>query len=243
MLIILLGIAQINAHINIFGEIETVGEFEVVAQKIGNWLTENQIIQHLFGPNLHVEVLKQAHIVLNFLAVENQITEDHIKLIWQATQQLKHCSKAIFDILPSLVKNLAPKPAMYLYTLLCRMDPKEHTEQSIYIASALTKLIWSRDSAQLSLEEELMAANATATSSDSGSMDGSNSDEGNGDDSSLASARKSPIDIENVCSSDTGVTPCKQARRRRHVCDQSEEKVKEISEEDMKMINSKVDMK
>ncbi|XP_061387828.1 ubiquitin carboxyl-terminal hydrolase puf [Musca vetustissima] len=240
----LAGITQINAHINIFGEIETVGEFEVVAQKIANWLTENQIIQHLFGPNLHVEVLKQAHIVLNFLAVENQITEEHIKLIWQATQQLKHCSKAIFDILPSLVKNLAPKPAMYLYTLLCRMDPKEHTEQSIYIASALTKLIWSRDSAQLSLEEELMAANATATSSDSGSMDGSNSDEGNGDDSSLASARKSPIDIENVCSSDTGVTPCKQARRRRQMPIIPLGKIgKDITEDDIKVIKSKTDMK
>uniref|UniRef100_A0A1I8NBN6 ubiquitinyl hydrolase 1 n=1 Tax=Musca domestica TaxID=7370 RepID=A0A1I8NBN6_MUSDO len=240
----LAGITQINAHINIFGEIETVGEFEVVAQKIANWLTENQIIQHLFGPNLHVEVLKQAHIVLNFLAVENQITEEHIKLIWQATQQLKHCSKAIFDILPSLVKNLAPKPAMYLYTLLCRMDPKEHTEQSIYIASALTKLIWSRDSAQLSLEEELMAANATATSSDSGSMDGSNSDEGNGDDSSLVSARKSPIDIENVCSSDTGVTPCKQARRRRQMPIIPLGKFgKVINEGDIKIIKPTTDMK
>ncbi|XP_073817891.1 ubiquitinyl hydrolase 1 puf [Musca autumnalis] len=240
----LAGITQINAHINIFGEIETVGEFEVVAQKIANWLTENQIIQHLFGPNLHVEVLKQAHIVLNFLAVENQITEEHIKLIWQATQQLKHSSKAIFDILPSLVKNLAPKPAMYLYTLLCRMDPKEHTEQSIYIASALTKLIWSRDSVQLSLEEELMAANATATSSDSGSMDGSNSDEGNGDDSSLASARKSPIDIENVCSSDTGVSPCKQARRRRQVPIIPLGKIgKDLTEDDLKIIISKAEKK
>uniref|UniRef100_A0A1A9ZZN0 ubiquitinyl hydrolase 1 n=1 Tax=Glossina pallidipes TaxID=7398 RepID=A0A1A9ZZN0_GLOPL len=240
----LAGIAQINAHINIFGEIESVGEVEIVAQKIATWLTENQIIQHLFGPNLHVEVLKQAHIVLNFLAVENQITEEHIKLIWQATQQLKHCSKTIFDILPSLVKNLAPKPAMYLYTLLCRMDPKEHTEQSIYIASALTKLIWSRDKSrsQMSLEDELLVANATATSSDCGSMDGSNSDEGNCDDSSLASARKSPVDIENICSSDTGAPPCKQARRRRHVCDVTEEK-KEINEEDINMINTKVDMK
>lgn len=219
---------------------------EVVAQKIAHWLTENQIIQHLFGPNLHVEVIKQAHIVLNFLAVENQITEEHIKLIWQATQQLKHCSKTIFDILPSLVKNLAPKPAMYLYTLLCRMDPKEHTEQSIYIASALTKLIWSRDKArsQMSLEDELMAANATASSaSESGSMDASNSDEGNGDDSSLASTRKSPIDIENICSSDTGVTPCKQARRRRHVCDPTEEKGTKLSEEELNILNAKMDMK
>lgn len=54
--------AQINAHINLFNEIcttETVGEVEIVGQKIGDWLTENQIIQHLFGPNLHVEVIKQ----------------------------------------------------------------------------------------------------------------------------------------------------------------------------------------
>lgn len=123
--------AQINAHINLFNEIcttETVGEVEIVGQKLADWLTENQIISHLFGPNLHVEVIKQSHIVLNFLAVENQITEEHINLIWQAAQ-LKHCSKPIYDILPTLVKNLAPKPAMHLYSLLCHLDPKEHTEQ------------------------------------------------------------------------------------------------------------------
>ncbi|XP_037949040.1 ubiquitin carboxyl-terminal hydrolase puf isoform X2 [Teleopsis dalmanni] len=244
----LTGMAQINAHVNLFNEIcttETVGEVEIVGQKIANWLTENHIIQHLFGPNLHVEVIKQAHTVLNFLAVENQITDEHIKLIWQATQ-LKHCSKTIFDILPSLVKNLAPRPAMHLYSLLCRMDPKDHTEQSIYIASALTKLIWSRDNsrAQMNLMQEHLLANVTASSSDSGSMDGSNSDDdpANGDDSSVASGRKSPIDIEHV-GSDTGVTPSKQARRRHHVCDPTEEKNKHITEEEMAIINSKVDLK
>jgi len=51
-----------------------------------------------------------------------------MNLIWQAAQ-LKHCSKPIFDILPSLVKNLAPRPALHLYSLLCNQDPKEHTAQ------------------------------------------------------------------------------------------------------------------
>lgn len=122
---------QINAHINLFNDIctsETVAEVEIVGQKLADWLTEYQIIAHLFGPNLHAEVIKQSHVVLNFLAVENQITEDHINLIWQATH-LKHCSKPIYDILPSLVKNLSPEPALHLYTLLCKLDPKEHTEQ------------------------------------------------------------------------------------------------------------------
>jgi ubiquitin carboxyl-terminal hydrolase 34 len=149
----LAGLAQINCQINSFNEIcttETVAEVELVGQKLADWLSDNQIIQHLFGPNLHIEVIKQSHIVLNFLAVENQISEDHITLIWQAAQ-LKHCSKQIFDLLPPLVKNLAPKPAAHLYQLLCRLDPKEHTEQSIYLASALIKLIWERETSLLDI--------------------------------------------------------------------------------------------
>ncbi|EDV93130.1 ubiquitin carboxyl-terminal hydrolase puf [Drosophila grimshawi] len=246
----LAGMAQINAHINLFNEIcttETVNEVELFGQRIANWLTENQIVQHLFGPNLHVEIVKQAHVLLNFLAVENQISEEDIKLIWQATQ-LKHCSKTIFDILPALVKNLAPRPAMHLYSLLCRMDPKEHTEQSIYIASALTKLIWTRDCtrSQMNLmQDHLLGSNVTASSSDSGSIEGSNTEDDHvgADDSSIASGgggggvsggggggHKSPVD---------GVTPCKQARHRRHICDPTTEKVKQLSGEDM----AKVDIK
>ncbi|XP_055587463.1 ubiquitin carboxyl-terminal hydrolase puf [Uranotaenia lowii] len=191
----LAGMAQINAHINLFNEIcttETVAEVEVVGQKLADWLSENQIISHLFGPNLHVEVIKQSHIVLNFLAVENQITEDHVTLIWQAAQ-LKHCSKPIYDILPSLVKNLAPRPASHLYSLLSRLDPREHTEQSIYIASALTKLIWARDCLTLidlvksNVQREAAAAAVVAaavreaelpsSSENSVSVDGSNSED------------------------------------------------------------------
>uniref|UniRef100_A0A1B0CAV9 ubiquitinyl hydrolase 1 n=2 Tax=Lutzomyia longipalpis TaxID=7200 RepID=A0A1B0CAV9_LUTLO len=224
------GMAQINAHINLFNDIctsDTVAEVEVVGQKLADWLTENQIISHLFGPNLHVEVIKQSHIVLNFLAVENQITEDHINLIWQAAQ-LKHCSKPIYDILPALVKNLAPRPAMHLYQLLCRLDPKEHTEQSIYIASALTKLIWSRDSCRQSsvdsffsgsvpgvsaaAQSALMRNVATVASSseNSVSIEGSNSEEEQQEEDS-SEGRKSPIEVEG---SDSGAPPCKQARHK-----------------------------
>ena len=209
----LAGMSQINAHINLFNDIcttETVAEVELIGRKLADWLTENQIISHLFGPNLHVEVIKQSHIVLNFLAVENHITEDHISLIWQAAQ-LKHCSKTIYDILPSLVKNLAPKPATHLYMLLCRLDPKEHTEQSIYIISALTKLIWARDRGRQMSVHEMSSANLSreiaeipSSSENSVSVDGSNSDDDSSD------CRKSPIDVDG---SDSGAPPpCKQAR-------------------------------
>lgn len=242
----LAGMSQINAHINWFNDIcttETVAEVELVGRKLADWLTENQIISHLFGPNLHVEIIKQSHIVLNFLAVENHITEEHISLIWQASQ-LKHCSKPIYDILPSLVKNLAPKPAAYLYSLLCKLDPKEHSEQSIYIISALTKLIWTRDrnrhatAATISSEasssniREITEIASSSENSVSVSLDGSNSDEPDGlidDDSSdecstrrhLNKSGSSPIEVDGSDSAG-GPPPCKQARniatlRKKHV--------------------------
>lgn len=235
----LAGMAQINAHINIFNDIctsETVAEVEVVGQKLADWLTEYHIISHLFGPNLHAEVIKQSHIVLNFLAVENQITEEHVNLIWAAAQ-LKHCSKPIYDILPSLVKNLAQAPALHLYSLLCKLDPREHNEQSIYITSALTKLIWSRDGSarQQPMDvggvgligptaAELLAAGASqvcSSSENSVSLDGSNSDEEHADDDSSADERKSAIDIEGG-GSDSGPTPCKQQRQQhKNCCDET----------------------
>jgi ubiquitin carboxyl-terminal hydrolase 34 len=226
----LAGMSQINAHINWFNDIcttETVAEVELVGRKLADWLTENQIISHLFGPNLHVEIIKQSHIVLNFLAVENHITEEHISLIWQASQ-LKHCSKPIYDILPSLVKNLAPKPASYLYSLLCKLDPKEHSEQSIYIISALTKLIWTRDRNRHAAMSEASSSNireiteiaSSSENSVSVSVDGSNSDEDHRhveEDSSdecthhLNKSGSSPIEVDGS-DRDSGQPPCKQAR-------------------------------
>lgn len=213
----LAGMAQINAHINLFNDIctsETIAEVEIVGQKLADWLIENKIVSHLFGPNLHVEVIKQSPVVLRFLAVENQITEEHLNLIWQAAQ-LKHCSKAIYDVLPSLVKNLSLSPALYMYSLLCRLDPKDHTDQSIFIASSIIKLIWSRDGARQSLDlpgsAAILAANVGSSSENSVSIDGSNSEEEQHDDES-SEGHKSTIDIEG--GSDSGPTPCKQARHK-----------------------------
>lgn len=60
--------------------------------------------------------------------MECKITNEHIDIIWQAAQ-LKHCSKQVHDLLPPLIKNLEAGPVLHLYHLLCRLEPKDHTEQ------------------------------------------------------------------------------------------------------------------
>ena len=85
----LAGIAQINSHINFFNEIcqntgaaaaaaaaaataaadspcsggpgSTAGliEVESVGLELAAWILNNKIVEHIFGPSLHVEVIKQ----------------------------------------------------------------------------------------------------------------------------------------------------------------------------------------
>lgn len=86
--------------------------------------------------------------------------------------------------------------------------------QSIYITSALTKLIWSRDGNRLQAADliggaTLLAHQVDSSSENSVSIDGSNSDDDHPDDSS--DGHKSHIDIEGG-GSDSGPTPCKQSR-------------------------------
>ncbi len=91
------GITQINSHISLFNEMcnaESVVEVENVGLQLASWILSQKIVEHIFGPNLHVEVIKQSHVLLNFLAVEGKISNDHINVIWQAAQ-LKHCSKQV----------------------------------------------------------------------------------------------------------------------------------------------------
>ena len=89
-----------------------------------------------------IQVIKQSHIILNFLAMEGKITNSHLDSIWQAAQ-LKHCSKQVHDLLPPLIKNLEAGPVLHLYDLVSKLPVRDHTEQSIYLAQVgQTFIMW-----------------------------------------------------------------------------------------------------
>lgn len=203
----LAGVAQINAHITASNELcnsETVAEVEQVGHALAAWLTENNIIAHIFGPNLHVEVIKQSHIILSFLAMEGRITSSDMDTMWQAAQ-LKHCGRPVYDLLAPLVKHLAPTPVLHLYSLLGKLEPKDHTEQSLFLASALIKFIWT--SGRSAYPRGLVMKNRDILRSTSG-VGGSSSSDPSGMDGS------SPEDDEEEPSPtlSDGPSPRKQAR-------------------------------
>ncbi|XP_017767834.1 PREDICTED: ubiquitin carboxyl-terminal hydrolase 34 [Nicrophorus vespilloides] len=226
----LAGITQINNQIGVLAELcvgEGLPEAEAAPRHMADWLISNNIISHIFGPNLHVEVIKQSHIILNFLAMEGRIMCEHMDIIWAAAQ-LKHCAKPVHDLLPGLVKHLSSPPALHLYSLLVKLEPKDHTEQTLYLASALIKFIWTRGGAGAETGLISLAASAAgialhkcaSSSENSVSLDPSNSEEDHPDSGHSESHKSDSEDIDGVeidediaVDSSEGPTPCKMPRK------------------------------
>lgn len=142
----LAGLSQITNQLHTFNDVcnneSLVSDTETsIAKELADWLISNSVIEHIFGPNLHIEIIKQCQVILNFLAAEGRLSTQHIDCIWAAAQ-LKHCSRYIHDLFPSLIKNLDPVPLRHLLNLVSALEPSVHTEQTLYLASMLIKALW-----------------------------------------------------------------------------------------------------
>ncbi|XP_037108825.1 ubiquitin carboxyl-terminal hydrolase 34 isoform X3 [Syngnathus acus] len=142
----LAGLSQITNQLHTFNDVcnneSLVSDTETsIAKDLADWLIHNSVIEHLFGPNLHIEIIKQCQVILNFLAAEGRLSTQHVDCIWAAAQ-LKHCSRYIHDLFPSLIKNLDPAPLRHVLNLVSGLHPSAHTEQTLYLASMLIKALW-----------------------------------------------------------------------------------------------------
>ncbi|XP_039594276.1 ubiquitin carboxyl-terminal hydrolase 34 [Polypterus senegalus] len=142
----LAGLSQITNQLHTFNDVcnneSLVSDTETsIAKELADWLINNNVVEHIFGPNLHIEIIKQCQVILNFLAAEGRLSTQHVDCIWAAAQ-LKHCSRYIHDLFPSLIKNLDPVPLRHLLNLVSSLHPSVHTEQTLYLASMLIKALW-----------------------------------------------------------------------------------------------------
>lgn len=157
----LCGIAQINLQINAWSEFNAllnasvsnnssskIDQFCLISlansatkNELADWLVANKIVEHLYGPNLHVEVVKRSQEIVNFLAFTNRLNEKHLECIWSSAQ-LKHCSKPVMDTLMSLHKHLNVDSIQYLSGLIAKLDLSQHNEQTLLLSALLTKNLW-----------------------------------------------------------------------------------------------------
>nr|XP_033794971.1 ubiquitin carboxyl-terminal hydrolase 34 isoform X3 [Geotrypetes seraphini] len=174
----LAGLSQITNQLHTFNDVcnneSLVSDTETsIAKELADWLISNNVVEHIFGPNLHIEIIKQCQVILNFLAAEGRLSTQHIDCIWAAAQ-LKHCSRYIHDLFPSLIKNLDPIPLRHLLDLVASLHPSVHTEQTLYLASMLIKALWNNAlAAKAQLSKQSSFASLLNTSLPLGNKKGS----------------------------------------------------------------------
>jgi hypothetical protein len=49
-----------------------------------DWIKDNQIMESIFGPNLHPDILKRAVDIPRFLAMCKQLDRKYLDMIWDA---------------------------------------------------------------------------------------------------------------------------------------------------------------
>ncbi|XP_059475180.1 ubiquitin carboxyl-terminal hydrolase 34 [Neocloeon triangulifer] len=197
----LAGLAHLNLHLNLCTELAGAdAAADHCARALADWLVERDVVAHIFGPNLHVEVIKQSQLVLSFLAMEGRLTNEHVDTVWAAAQQ-KHCARQVHDLLPPLIKHLEARPVLHLYRLLCRLEPKEHTEQSLFLAAALIKFIWSSSSSEALLKALPTRPHSASSEENSVSMDEEEDESEDGRKTASTASDKRPPSESSAASS------------------------------------------
>lgn len=141
------GISRINLlidHANefnhSFSELGALDKYKECVDKFRDWLLGNKIIEHIFGPNCHVEIIKQSPKILNFVAP--CLSDEHINIIWTASL-MKHCGRQVLDSLFTLIRYMRTGPVLHLYSLVKSLPIEDHSEYTIVLTSQILKYIWS----------------------------------------------------------------------------------------------------
>ena len=78
-----------------------------IEKYLSELIQKNEIIKEIFGPNYHSQIISKSNDILSFLAKNNKLTEDDIKLIWDCTQRGDLEAKlTILKLLSELAKDL-----------------------------------------------------------------------------------------------------------------------------------------
>ena len=98
---------------------------EIVLTKIIKQIKENEIINEIFGPNSHSQIISKVNDIIELLLDKDQLTEDDIKLILSGTQKGDLEGKlTILNLIKELSSHFKPKQIdVLLNNIYSHIDP------------------------------------------------------------------------------------------------------------------------
>ena len=100
-------------------------------KKIVQLLKKNELINEIFGPNYHSQIISKSIDIVKILILENELSDDDIKLIWSCTKRGDLEAKlTILNLLSELAPNLKPEYiSMLLNNILNSVDSENNSNK------------------------------------------------------------------------------------------------------------------
>ena len=161
----LAGLGQINCLLNHYSELEH--RDGTLKRDMAAWVLEKKLLQTLFGPRMHNELVKQSGPALTLLAVTGNVTSTHLDTLWSSLLQ-KWCSVNVLDVLVPFVRLLSVDRVDYCLQLARHLQPHEHTEETLSAVIWLTRRLWSAFTRAANFQSRRLSADSVnSTAEDS----------------------------------------------------------------------------
>ncbi|ETO34402.1 ubiquitin domain-containing protein, partial [Reticulomyxa filosa] len=118
----------------------------MTAEFLFKWIEENKLLEILFGPKSHPQLMKQATDILKFICLESVLTVNHLAIIWSALERAAKKSDDVENELQTLCKvvddiayHLTTEHFEFLFKKFESIPLKELTEHHLQLMKELAQ--------------------------------------------------------------------------------------------------------
>ncbi|ETO16136.1 Ubiquitin carboxyl-terminal hydrolase family protein, partial [Reticulomyxa filosa] len=118
----------------------------ITAEFLSKWIEENKLLDIIFGPKSHPQLMKQGTEILKFICMESTLTIDHLSIIWNALERAAKKSddvenelQTVCKILEDIAYYFTPEHFEFLFSKLENMSLKELREHHLQLMKGLTR--------------------------------------------------------------------------------------------------------
>eukprot|EP00117_Sycon_ciliatum_P032008 scpid2273/ scgid2315/ Ubiquitin carboxyl-terminal hydrolase 34; Deubiquitinating enzyme 34; Ubiquitin thioesterase 34; Ubiquitin-specific-processing protease 34 len=108
------------------------------SRELAVWMVDNRIVELLFGPDLHVELVKLCPGLLLFMATQGCMQRKQLESIWRSTR-IQHSCRAAHDALLGIYKSLSRDCHQFLIEEHQRLSPSTMTALDVQLLAYVTQ--------------------------------------------------------------------------------------------------------
>ena len=103
---------------------------------LASWISTSRVVEIVLGGTVdgqrfevHAELLRRFLPAMVFLASQAMLTDNHIRLLWDAAQSTDMCRRHVFKMLPDLVDGMAVRSHVdYLFQFIAAVPTSDYDD-------------------------------------------------------------------------------------------------------------------